>query len=502
MSRRDKIITAACLARDAVEIYIREKATTISGLVRDAMGVSIRDKIITAACLAPDALEWTSLNIKQEETEPAGHGSLPLERPEGEKFDAAMILAQLPDGVAEQLPGDLTVAIRTSELLMRTMEFPTADPAELSSMVGFQIDKVSPFPLDQLAVSHEILKPTESGTLVLIVAAKRDRIDEIGDVFQQKNLYIHSMDARVLGWLHLLENEGHLDGTGCEILIIDDGIDFALVFLSDGFPVSIRSLHAAISEDGIVDELTHEIGYTLTTLDAEHNLPAPSAIASWCHHKLSSDICDQLKEKSGLAIQCNDLAILPPLSNGIIARALRTENRLELIPSEWVEHEKNKRLRKKFTIISVAIVAVWLVFVLVFTAVYQTRNIKLNRIQKRADAIAPTAAKAFENREKLKALKIYTERSSSALACLREVTSLLPPGDIEFASFNYNQGKGVTIRGSAEADDSVYDFFNSLTDSPLFEQLKDQSVNTRNTRGVQRSVFSATLTLPSGEDDQ
>ena len=148
-------------------------------------------------------------------------------------------------------------------------------------MVGFQIDKVSPFPIDQLAVSHEILKPTENGALVLIVAAKRDQIDEIGDIFQQKNLYIHSMDARVLGWLHLLENEGHLDGTGCEILIIDDEIDFALVFLSNGLPVSIRSLHATLNGDGIVDELTHEIGYTLTTLDAEHNLPAPSAIAIW-----------------------------------------------------------------------------------------------------------------------------------------------------------------------------------------------------------------------------
>ena len=152
--------------------------------------------------------------------------------------------------------------------------------------------------------------------------------------------------------------------------------------------------------------------------------------------------------------------------------------------------------------IAAAIAAIWLVFVLIFTGIYQTRAIKLSRIQKRADAIAPAAAEAFENREKLKALKVYTDRSDSALECLREVTSLLPPGDIEFASYNYNQGKGVTIRGSAEADDTVYDFFNALTDSPLFEQLKDQSVNTRNTKGMQRSVFSATLTLPSAEEAQ
>ncbi len=503
MRIRDKITTAASLARDAMGVRMRDKIIAAAGLARDAMGLRIRDKIITAGCLTRNGIEWTSLNIKQEEPELVGQGSLPMELPEeGNIAETAVTAAQLPDEILEQLTGDLTVSIRTSELLMRTMEFPTADPAEIASMVGFQIDKVSPFPLDQLAVSHEILKQAEDSALVLMVAVKRDCIDDIGDIFQQKGLYIHSMDARVLGWLHLLENEGHIDGTGCEILIIDDEVDFALVFLSEGLPVSFRSLHAKISDEGIVDELAHEIGYTLTTLDTEHDLPTPSAIAIWSLYNLPPDVRDHLKEKSGLTIQCNDLATLPTLSSGIIARALHTDNRIELIPREWIEYKKNERLKKKFTLISAAIVAVWLLFVLVFTVTYQTRSIKLKRIQKRADAIAPAAAKAFENREKLKAIKIYTDRSNSALECLREVTNLLPPGDIEFASFNYNQGKGVSFRGSAESDDAVYDFFNSLTDSPLYAHLKDQSVNTRNTRGVQRSVFSASLTLPSGEDDQ
>jgi len=462
----------------------------------------IRDKIITAGCLTPDGIEWTSLNIKQEETELVEQGSLPLEHPtEGSTAAAVTCAAQLPDEIGERLKGDLTVSIRTSELLMRTMEFPTADPAEIASMVDFQIDKVSPFPLDQLAVSHSILRQTENGALVMMVAAKRDCIDEIGDIFQQKGLHIHSMDARVLGWIHLLESKGHLEGSGCEILIIDDEVDFALVFLSDGLPVSFRALHACISDDGIVDELAHEIGYTLTTLDTEYDLPAPTAIAIWSLYKLPAAVSDHLQEKSGLAVRCNDLSTLPPLSRGIIERALRTDNRIELIPREWIEHKKNERLRKKYTLISVAIVAVWLAFVVILFAIYETRVIKLNRIQKRADAIAPAAAKAFENREKLKALKIYTDRSDSALECLREVTRLLPPGDIEFASFNYNKGKGATIRGSADSDDAVYAFFSSLTDSPLFEQMKDQSVNNRVTRGARRAVFSATLVLPAEEED-
>lgn len=462
----------------------------------------MRDKIITAACLTQEGMEWTSLNIKQDETEEVGHGFLSFEPPEGDAVEVAMAAVEIPAEIAEHLTGDLTASIRTSELLMRTMEFPTADPAEIASMAGFQIDKVSPFPLDQLAVSHEILKQRENGALVLMVAAKRECIDSIGEIFQQKGIHIHSMDSRVLGWLHLLESGNHLSGTGCEILIIDDGIDFALVILSDGLPLAFRSLHANISSDDMVDELAHEIGYTLTTLDAEHDLPTPTTIDLWTLSELPSAAIRKLKEKTGLGVRLNDLETLPPLSKGIIERALHTDNRIELIPNEWVEHEKNKRLIKKFTVISAAIAAVWLAFLLIFVGIYKTRAIQLNRTQKRADAIAPAAEKAFENRKKLKALKIYTDRSDSALECLREVTQLLPASDIEFASFNYNKGKGVTLRGSAEDDDAAYDFFASLTDSALFEQMKDQSVNTRVTRGVRRAVFSATLTLPAEEEDQ
>jgi hypothetical protein len=128
------------------------------------------------------------------------------------------------------------------------------------------------------------------------------------------------------------------------------------------------------------------------------------------------------------------------------------------------------------------------------------REAKLNRVQKRMAAVEPAARQALENRQKLKALKLYTDRSDSALECLREVTRLLPPGNIEFASYNYKKGKGVTLRGSATEDSMVYDFFEALTDSDQFVRLKDQSVNTRVVKGVRSAVFSVTLDLPAEEE--
>ncbi len=461
----------------------------------------MRDKTITAVCRTVDGIEWTSLLVKQDETEPAGQGFLPVTLSDGTVEDQLASL-ELPEEIATQLKGDIAVALRTSELLMRIMEFPTLDVGEIADMVEFQIDKISPFPIEQLAVSHELLHQTETTSLVLMVAAKRSCIDGIGERFKEKGVRIHRIDARVLGWIKLLQDAEHIAATGCEITIIDDGIDFSLAVFSEGIPVAFRMLDAQTDNMELVDELATEIGYTLTTLDTEHDLPTPSAVQFWSHIELPGGLRAKLTEKCGLPIHYHQLSILPPLSTGILRRTLEDESHIELIPSEWVEHENRKQLRRKFTLISSAIAAIWIVVLLAFYGIYKVRDMRLTHLKSQLTAIEPEARQALQNRQKLKALRLYTDRSDSSLECLREVTRLLPAGNIEFVSYNYKKGKGISLRGTAASDDTVYNFFDALSKSPLFEQLKDQSTNTRTTKGVRRSVFSVTLTLPSGEDEK
>ncbi len=463
--------------------------------------MQMRDKIITTVCRTVDGIEWTSFQTKPDGAELVQQDSVPVAF-SGETTEEVMASIELPENVTEHLDGDITVPLRTSELLMRVMEFPTVEEGEIRDMLGFQIDKISPFPVDQLAISHEVLQQTEETSLVLMAAAKRSCIDAIGDIFKEKGVRIHSIDARVLGWMKLLRDEGHVGTDGCEIFIIDDGIDFSLVVVAAGIPMAFRMLDAQTDDMNVVEELIHEIGYTLTTLDSERDLPAPSAIQFWSHGDLPAGMRAKLSEKCGLPVHPHQLALLPPLSEGIVRRTLAAESRIELIPSEWIEHEKRKQLRRKFTLISASIATVWIVVLLTFYGIYKVRDIQLKGATARAEAIEPSARQALENRQKLKALSLYTDRSDSALECLREATQMLPAGNIEFVSYNYKKGKGVTLRGTADVDDIVYDYFDKLAASALFEQLKDQSVNTKTTKGIRRAVFSVTLVLPADEESK
>jgi len=461
--------------------------------------MKIRDKIITAVCRTVDGIEWTSWQIKPDGAERVQQDAVPVDI-SGDTTEELIASIELPENVTDHLTGDITVPLRTSELIMRVMEFPTVEGDEISDMVGFQIDKISPFPTDQLAISHEVLHQTEDTSLVLMAAAKRSCIDAIGEIFEKKGVRIHSIDARVLGWMKLLRDENHVAGSDCEIFIIDDRIDFSLVVVESGIPAAFRMLDAQTDDINAVEELACEIGYTLTMLDTERDLPAPSAIQFWSHGDLAAGMRAKLSETCGLPVHHHPLDSLPPLSEGIVRRTLDGGSRIELIPTEWVEHEKRKQLRRKFTLISSSIAAVWIVVLLIFYSIYKVRDVRLNGAEKRLAAIEPSARQALENRQKLKALKLYTDRSDSALECLREVTQMLPAGNIEFVSYNYKKGKGVTLRGTAGSDDTVYDFFEALTASSLFEQLKDQSVNAKTIKGVRGAVFSVTLELPSEEE--
>ena len=461
----------------------------------------MRDKMITAVCRTVEGIEWTTVKVGQNDSELVKQESISLDF-SGETVEELMALIELPDEVIESIKGEVSVPLRSADLLMRAIELPATEAGEISDMAVLQVDKMAPFSLDQLAFSHEVLRQSEHSSLVLLAAAKRSCIDAIGDAFEKQGIRIQSIDSRIQGWMQLLKDEHQLSQSGCDVVVIDDGIDFSLVVIDDGIPLAFRMLHAQIDDMNVADDLATEIEYTLTTLDAEHPLPAPSTLQIWSHDDLSASLRNRLAEKTGLKISSNMLSILPCLSEGIVRRATNSQGRIELIPQEWIEYTKTKNLQKKTLLASSIIMGIWLLFVVVFVSMYMVREQHLSSVKEEATALANTAQVALENRQKLQALTAYTDRSVSALECLREITHRMPPGDIQLLSYNYDKNKGVSIRGTSSNDRSIDTFFIALAKSTLFEQIKNQSSNPRTSKGIRLYVFSATLTLPAKEEEK
>jgi len=65
----------------------------------------------------------------------------------------------------------------------------------------------------------------------------------------------------------------------------------------------------------------------------------------------------------------------------------------------------------------------------------------------------------------------YTDRTHSALECLREISALQPQG-LDLTSFTYRKGEGLDLDGEADSGPLVNEFNEKLNQSKLFADVK------------------------------
>jgi len=428
-------------------------------------------------------------------------GSLPIPAGFFEAENAPLFPDEVLSELRRELRGIITASIPSSRLLMRVLELPSADSSEIKSMVDLQIDRISPYPLDQLTVSYEVLRQNEDSSRVLAVAAQRRFVDELGDLFKEKHIHIRSLDAEVLAWWSLLTAAQCVPTEGRAVLILEEHTEFSMIVVDDGVPVSFRSLELFhdFSDESVMDEIAGEVSYTLLSLETEYGARPTAGIHFWSEGQVPPALQEALAEHCGTDAELHDLCQLPSLSEGLALRsAERQVQHTELVPREWIELQRRRRLMKAATIGTAAVLGIWLVSVVIMALVLSIQNAGFRRVEKTAARYAGPAREAQTAREEMVSLEQYADRSHSALECLREITLLLPD-DIEISSFNYKKGNAVTLRGSSERSEVIYDYFQQLGASELFEGVKDQPVSTRTVKGQRISTFSITAELPKPE---
>jgi hypothetical protein len=374
---------------------------------------------------------------------------------------------------------------------LETATLPTVNEDEMRKMSQFFLDKKIPFAIDRMAFDCETLSQSDQESVALLGAAQISLINRFTS-YSSKKHEVKSIDSRICGWLQLIPFSQQLPQESNECLIIDDGFEVHLVMRNQTQIHWIRPLYIDFNDQDAAEQLAFELTYSFQ----QHAIEIPNILSFWRYEPLSEMHQNQIQKTIGKTIQPHSISDMPALSVGLIERFISPQTTLNFIPASWIEQQKQRVIHKRFLKYTTIMAIIWLLLFALFFTIYSVRNAHLNRLLTEANEIAPAAKIAKENSEKLKALQLYTDRSQSSLECLRELTLLLPAGDIEFTSYNYSKSKGVTLRGTAINDDIVYEFFKKLASSPLFDELKNQSVNTRSSKGIQRAVFSVSLNLP------
>ncbi|MDH0746874.1 general secretion pathway protein GspL [Pseudomonas sp. GD03842] len=113
-------------------------------------------------------------------------------------------LAQARERVIEwplSLPVDaadedrLVLTLPANLLLIQTLNLPAAAMRDLQTVIGFELDKYTPFPRDQLQYVARVTGKDGAWVQVLLVAVLRERLQPILDACRAQGLVLHAVDG-------------------------------------------------------------------------------------------------------------------------------------------------------------------------------------------------------------------------------------------------------------------------------------------------------------------
>jgi Tfp pilus assembly protein PilN len=442
--------------------------------------------------------EWT---VKRSKTGKGDYEALDSDKANIAPPDAALSSPELTAGlksIAGRLKGDLCLGIPSDKALIRIVDLPTIDCDEIASMVELQVDKFSPFPVEQMSVSFEVVAAEESSSRVLIVALQHEVVEAWGQALSTAGLLAHSLDLEVMGWLHLLRKEGRIPEQGFKVLLLLDRTGLELVVTHGGTPVIMRSLGDAqgISESEFHEEIAGELAYTLTALEAERGLMDVGRIELWHWDDAPAELIEKIREETSFEVEPMNFSALPSLSEGIAGRvAERGETTIDLAPADWHLREANRRVVKTLLVSTGVFVAIWIVAVAGFLGLMNMQKGRLVKIKTEVESLEGPAAELQTLTKKIESFEQYADRTHSALECLREVSQLLPQG-IDLTRFRYDKGNSVDMDGEASSTDPYYDFLQAMQQSALFTEVRSGNIRSESAGAGRKSKFTVSAKLP------
>lgn len=461
-------------------------------------------KVLTSMAVRSRSLEWAVLHKVGEKKSSTAPRSIELDLGENQKNILAGLQAGQDRLVEEirtkcgRIPAPVSIGIPASWVLLRIAELPSGSPEEIKSMAELQIDKFSPFPIEESAISYEVLSEQDGRCRLLLSAIRTDTINLLAGALRAAGIEPKWVDINLLGWWKLLQDAGKVHQTGIHVIIILEDETCDIVIAAAGIPIAMRSLSGMddMPAEDADEEIARETALTLSSLDLDHAGSHPSVFSIWHRGESPAGLIKVFAEQFQIATHSEALDSLPPLAEGLLRRTeTRTSGRMDLAPIAWLQTETALRTKRRVILFSVIAASLWLTGMLAMFGGLQIQKNSIASLTTELTELKAPAEKVKAIRERTQSLTKYMDRSFSGLECLREISDRLPPG-ITLKSFNYHKNKNLDISGEAEEYALIADFKKDIERSKLFVS-SELSRTSRTKEG--KEIFKIVCILPGGE---
>ena len=377
-------------------------------------------------------------------------------------------------------------------VFLRIVHLPKGeDLDETRQMLEFQLEKLSPVPVNQIVWSFEILPcPDPAQQTVLLALAERSSIEALLSDLEESGYQTDKIESPLLHPLSTIS----LDADCVRVHIQerdDDSFDCLISWHIAGWIQHVGLSKLPNTDQGaklLVDCLnntawTGELEGWLAEVPEVRFIGGESVPLSWfeaakawtskhVHNEPAPDEDQQAQTSAERATRSLS-------TTNLMLEDIRIKYRQQYIDGMWMS-----------SLGGIALVYIFAVL-LYFVALEWRRGENID-IQTGLRSKANSYTNAMQLQAKVNILQEQVDLKYYALDCLKVISEMMPDG-MSLLSFNFRQGKVLTLRGNVQTDESikVTDYHGFLIDAkfgenPLFSSVSDPTIS--NATGRRRST--------------
>ena len=367
-------------------------------------------------------------------------------------------------------------------VFVRAIQLPAADPSELPAMVEFQIEKISPLPVNQIVwTALGIPHPDGQQQTALVTIANRAVVEEFLNAQVEAGFTADQLDLPLVRWWSglqpatdgiwlLLEENGdrwqglagwHVGGVWRDVTLLQ------LPAGPGAVPLLLNQL-GQMAWAGEMDgwlKVVPEIHLAATLAQAQE-LTGP--LTDWSEHPV-------------LAISRPEPTALATAS----ARALRDGASSTLMPAEWAAQQRQKFIDRLWLNGLGALGVAYLIFLFGFLIWLNVRKYQLDDLRSEVAAMGINYTNTLQLKAQVGILEEQVALRYAALDAWQAVVSVLP-AELTLTQMDFQKGRTLQLSGTVSPDSvSEVTKFNSelikakLNNQPLFAKVKPAVISSR-----------------------
>jgi hypothetical protein len=397
------------------------------------------------------------------------------------------------------LRGTVSLALPSDQLLLRVATLPAGNVDELAGMVQLQVDKWSPFPVDQMSVAYDVLATKDNGFLVLMAAAREETASASYREMEGAGVRPARMDARIMGRWRTLKDAGAIMEQGRQVIVLLGDGKPEMIVAQDGLPLGLRVLDVPdqAPPEELAEELLRESAHTLLSIELEHGVAPVAGVWVGAPGGPPAALGTAFQqEHPGAAVVLHDLSLLPPAVAGVALRlADQAEGGIDLVPAEFRRMGTARAFRRRLVAAVVAVVCFWAVAVAGLFGMMAYEQMALSGLKAERDRWIVPAKEVGATKRRVGVIRLYMDQRYSALECMREIGECKPDG-VFLNAMNYKKAEAIRMNGEADSAESVYALKSSLAASPLFKNADATLLGPNHDPRKNKYSFELKLSLP------